>query len=96
MGICQGNPFEIKRRGFWFQSFMLELALCAATFEAGLAYGANRIRVGFGKVLFLNGICGVCLGLTMTSGFLLQRGFWASTSGSLRRKPYFYDIFSPH
>ena len=52
-----------------FQSFILVLALCADTFGAGLAYGTNRIRVGFGKVLFLNGICSVCLGLAMTAGF---------------------------
>ena len=52
-----------------FQSFILVLALCADTFGAGLAYGTNRIRVGFGKVLFLNGICSVCLGLAMTTGF---------------------------
>ena len=61
-----------------FQSFILVLALCADTFGAGLAYGTNRIRVGFGKVLFLNGICSVCLGLAMTAGFLPQRGFRGS------------------
>ena len=73
--VTSGDKWEyarvtrLKRSGFVFQSFILVLALCADTFGAGLAYGTNRIRVGFGKVLFLNGICSVCLGLAMTAGF---------------------------
>ncbi len=53
-----------------FQSCMLVLALCADTFGASLSYGANRIKISFGKVLLLNGICSACLGLAMTAGFL--------------------------
>ena len=69
--VTSGDKWEyarvtrLKRSGFVFQSFILVLALCADTFGAGLAYGTNRIRVGFGKVLFLNGICSVCLGLAI-------------------------------
>ena len=52
--VTSGDKWEyarvtrLKRSGFVFQSFILVLALCADTFGAGLAYGTNRIRVGFG------------------------------------------------
>lgn len=52
------------------QSFMLVLALCADTFGASLAYGANQIKISFGKVLFLNVTGSVCLGLAMAAGSL--------------------------
>lgn len=52
------------------QSLILVLALCADTFGASLAYGANRIKVSPGKVLLLNGICSACLGLAMAAGSL--------------------------
>lgn len=79
-----------------FQSFILVLALCADTFGAGFAYGTNRIRVGFGKVLFLNGICSVCLGLAMTTGFLPQRGFRGSIFALSAEEALFYGIVSSH
>lgn len=63
-------PLSTKGAVFVFQSFMLVLALCADTFGASLAYGANRIKISFGKVLLLNGICSACLGLAMTAGSL--------------------------
>lgn len=101
--VTSGDKWEyarvtrLKRSGFVFQSFILVLALCADTFGAGLAYGANRIRVGFGKVLFLNGICSVCLGLAMDSRLFCRReAFGYESSHSLRRKPYFYGIVSSH
>lgn len=100
--VTSGDKWEyarvtrLKRSGFVFQSFILVLALCADTFGAGLAYGTNRIRVGFGKVLFLNGICSVCLGLAMTAGFCRREAFGDQSSHSLRRKPYFYGIVSSH
>lgn len=63
-------PLSVKGAVFVFQSCMLVLALCADTFGASLSYGANRIKISFGKVLLLNGICSACLGLAMTAGFL--------------------------
>ena len=46
-------------------SLILVFALCTDTFVASLAYGANRVHVGWGKVALLNGICSGCLGLEM-------------------------------
>lgn len=98
--VTSGDKWEyarvtrLKRSGFVFQSFILVLALCADTFGAGFAYGTNRIRVGFGKVLFLNGICSVCLGLAMTTGFLPQRGFRGSIFAlSAEEALFLWDCF---
>lgn len=53
-------------------SLILVLALCTDTFVASLAYGANQIRVGRGKVALLNGICSGCLALALGMGSLIS------------------------
>ena len=53
------------------QSLILVLALCADTFGASLAYGANRRKVSPGKVHLLNG-----------KALLQQNGFQAPQTGS--------------
>ena len=53
-------------------SLILVFALCTDTFVASLAYGANRVHVGWGKVALLNGICSGCLGLALGLGNVIS------------------------
>ena len=53
-------------------SLILVFALCTDTFVASLAYGANRVHVGWGKVALLNGICSGCLGLALGLGSVIS------------------------
>ena len=78
------------------QSLILVLALCADTFGASLAYGANRIKVSPGKVLLLNGICSACLGLAMAAGSLAAEWIPGTTAriicgGACFSRPDPYD-----
>ena len=53
-------------------SLILVFALCTDTCVASLAYGANRVHVGWGKVALLNGICSGCLGLALGLGNVIS------------------------
>ena len=46
--------------------------LLYTSFVASLAYGANRVHVGWGKVALLNGICSGCLGLALGLGNVIS------------------------
>ena len=53
-------------------SFILVVALCTDTFVASLAYGANQVHVAWGRIVLLNAICSVCLGLSLGVGSIIQ------------------------
>lgn len=53
--------------------FLLVFALCLDTLVASIAYGTNRIRISHGQIALFNGICCMCLGLSLSFGSLLDR-----------------------
>lgn len=70
-------------------SLILVFALCTDTFVASLAYGANRVHVGWGKVALLNGICSGCLGLALGLGSVIS----AVLPGDVTRIICFVSLF---
>ena len=48
-------------------------ALCLDTFVASAAYGANQVRLSWKQILAVNGICSLCLGISLLFGNLLDR-----------------------
>lgn len=52
--------------------FILVLALSTDSFVASLAYGANRLRISFTKVIAVNLICSGCLGAALMFGSVLN------------------------
>ena len=53
--------------------FLLVSALCLDTFVASAAYGANQVRLSWKQILAVNGICSLCLGISLLFGNLLDR-----------------------
>ncbi|MGN0373140.1 MAG: manganese efflux pump [Enterocloster sp.] len=51
--------------------FLFVIALCMDIFAAGLAYGANRVKITWGKAVLLNLICSGCLALALGMGTFL-------------------------
>lgn len=51
---------------------ILVLALCTDTFVASIAYGANRLKISFGKVIAVNLICSGCLGAALIFGIVIS------------------------
>lgn len=52
--------------------FLLVSALCLDTFVASAAYGTNQIRLSWNKIAVINGICSLCLGLSLLFGSILD------------------------
>lgn len=52
--------------------FILVLALCTDTFVSGIAYGANRVHVSWGKMAAASGIGSTVLGLSLVFGGVLN------------------------
>lgn len=55
-----------------FDIFILVLALSTDSFVASVAYGANRLRISFAKVIAVNLICSGCLGAALLFGSVLH------------------------
>ena len=53
--------------------FLLVSALCLDTFVASAAYGTNQVRLSWKQILAVNGICSLCLGISLLFGNLLDR-----------------------
>ncbi|HJA91809.1 MAG TPA: manganese efflux pump [Candidatus Eisenbergiella merdipullorum] len=54
------------------QAFLFCLALCTDTFMAGIAYGADGIRIGWKKMGLMNAIGSACLGAALCLGTLIR------------------------
>lgn len=52
--------------------FILVFALCLDTFVASAAYGTNQIRLSRGQIAVINGICSLCLGISLVFGAFLD------------------------
>lgn len=52
--------------------FILVFALCLDTFVASAAYGTNQIHLSGRQIAAINGICSLCLGLSLIFGTLLD------------------------
>ncbi|MDO5344563.1 MAG: manganese efflux pump [Lachnospiraceae bacterium] len=55
-----------------FNILILVFALCLDTFVASAAYGTNRVSLSRGKIAAINGICSLCLGLSLLFGSFLD------------------------
>lgn len=55
------------------EMILFVFALCTDTFLAGVAYGADHIRISFKKTLLINGICSSCLGVSLLSGNMIDK-----------------------
>ncbi len=51
---------------------ILVLALSTDTFVASIAYGANRLKISWAKVIAVNGICSGCLGAALVLGSMIS------------------------
>ena len=47
--------------------FLLVFALCLDTFVASAAYGTNQVHLSAGQIAVINGICSLCLGVSLKS-----------------------------
>lgn len=52
--------------------FLLVFALCLDTFVASAAYGTNQVHLSAGQIAVINGICSLCLGVSLMFGTLLD------------------------
>lgn len=55
-----------------FHILILVLALCMDTFVASMAYGANKVRISWEKIVVMNAICSGCLGFALMAGGLFD------------------------
>lgn len=55
-----------------FHIFILVSALCLDTFVASTAYGTNQIRLSHKQITVFNGICCLCLGISLLFGTFLD------------------------
>lgn len=55
-----------------FNIIILVLALCLDTFVASAAYGTNRIYLSHKQIAAFNGICCICLGISLLFGTFLD------------------------
>lgn len=55
-----------------FHIFILIFALCLDTFVASAAYGTNQISLSHRQIAVINGICALCLGISLTFGTFLD------------------------
>lgn len=55
-----------------FNIFLLVTALCIDTFVASAAYGTNDICLTAKQIALINGICSLCLGISLLLGGLLD------------------------
>jgi putative sporulation protein YtaF len=56
-----------------YEIIILVLALCMDTFVASIAYGANKISISWIKIVAINGICSLCLGIALFAGSFIDR-----------------------
>ena len=47
---------------------LLVCALCVDTFTAGIAYGADRVKLTLPQIGAVSGICSLCLGISLIFG----------------------------
>lgn len=52
--------------------FLLVVALCMDLFVASIAYGAGRISFSWKQAVAVNGICSLCLGVSLLFGSLID------------------------
>lgn len=52
--------------------FLLVFALCLDTFVASAAYGTNQVHLSAAQIAVINGICSLCLGVSLMFGTLLD------------------------
>lgn len=52
--------------------FLLVIALCIDTFIASAAYATNGISLSAKQIVLINGICSICLGVSLMFGNLLD------------------------
>lgn len=55
-----------------FNIFLLVSALCIDTFVASTAYGTEGIHLSGKQIAVINGICSICLGISLMFGSLLD------------------------
>lgn len=51
---------------------LLVCALCVDTFAAGIAYGADRVKLTFWQIGAVSGICSLCLGISLIFGTVID------------------------
>ena len=51
---------------------LLVCALCVDTFTAGIAYGADRVKLTLPQIGAVSGICSLCLGISLIFGNIID------------------------
>lgn len=70
--------------------FFLVLALCLDIFVAGIAYGIHQIRLSWKQIIVINGVCSLCLGISLLFGKFLDN--WIPES--LTKEICFFSLLS--